>query len=183
MFGKRGFTMVELLVVLIILAILVAVAAPMYFSNVNRARASEAVAAMGIIRQSIRDYKLSHPSYAYPTFAASNATNAGIAAPFTTGIDVNVGVTQYFSNGAYSVSTANLTAAPFNAVNAVDFVITADGGAATNTVCPSTGTPSNCALNKADVDNDPAGSAIIAKMDNSGRVYVSYDNGTNWSIY
>ena len=42
MFSKKGFTMVELLVVLIILAILVAVAVPMYFANVRRARASEA---------------------------------------------------------------------------------------------------------------------------------------------
>lgn len=181
----KGFTMVELLVVLIILAILIAVAAPMYFGNMNRARASEAVAALGTIRASLREYRISHPSYAYPTLAADNSLTAGIAAPYETGVDVNVGVTQYFSNGAYSISAAiaALSAAPFNTVNAVDFVITADGGAVTNTLCPAAGTPSNCAMKKADVDNVPPGSPTIVKMDNSGTVYASYDNGATWGTY
>lgn len=180
----KGFTMVELLVVLIILAILIAVAAPMYFGNMNRARASEAVAALGTIRASLREYRISHPSYAYPTLAADNSLTAGIAAPYETGVDVNVGVTQYFSNGAYSISTA-IVAAPFAAPNAnpVDFVITADGGAGTNTACAATGTPSNCAMKKADVDNVPPGSPTIVKMDNSGTVYASYDNGATWGTY
>jgi prepilin-type N-terminal cleavage/methylation domain-containing protein len=180
----KGFTMVELLVVLIILAILVAVAAPMYFSNVNRSRASEAVAAMGLIRQSIRDYRISHSAYTYPTFSASNTVTAGIAAPFETGVDVNVGVTQYFSNGAYSLDSgaSELTAEPFNTVNALNFVITANGNLQTNVPCGS-GTPDNCAM-KAD-DVKAAGSQIVLKMDNSGTVWVNYDNGATgkWSKY
>jgi len=179
----KGFTMVELLVVLIILAILVAVALPMYFANVNRSRASEAVAAMGIIRQSIRDYKISHPAYTYPTFIASNAITEGIAAPFETGIDVNVGVTQYFSNGAYSVSTGALTAEPFNTVNALNFVITSNGNVDTNVACSASGTPDNCSMKAADVK--AAGSQIVAKMDNSGTIWVNYSNGISgkWTKY
>ena len=56
--NKQGFTMVELLVVLVIVAILAAVATPIYLANVKRSRASEAVATMALIRQSLRDYQI-----------------------------------------------------------------------------------------------------------------------------
>jgi len=189
MLWKKGFTMVELLVVLIILAILVAVAAPMYFGNVNRARASEAVAGMGTIRQAERDYKVSHNTYY--AVASGNIENSlptsvdasGNPTPSTAGLSISPAVTQYFANGAYSVSLTGLTAAPFNTVNAVDFVITTDGGSANNTLCAASGAPSDCAVKATEVDNTPSGSAYILKMDNSGTTYVSYNNGGNWQTY
>jgi hypothetical protein len=63
----------------------------------------------------------------------------------------------------------------------VDFVITADGGAVSNTACAGV-IPSNCAMKKGDVDN-VSGSATIVKMDNSGTIYASYDNGATWGTY
>ena len=59
----KGFTMIELLVVLVIIAILAAVATPLFLANTKRAKASEAVATMGLIRQAQRDYKTNNNTY------------------------------------------------------------------------------------------------------------------------
>jgi len=58
-----GFTLVELLVVVIIVGILAAVAIPMYRGASDRAKASEAVAALGTVRSSLRVYYAEHAAY------------------------------------------------------------------------------------------------------------------------
>jgi prepilin-type N-terminal cleavage/methylation domain-containing protein len=172
MFGRKGFTMVELLVVLIILAILVAVAAPMYFANIDRARASEAVATMGTIRSALRDYRTSHG--AYPTLPINDIT---VALP--TGVGVSVGTTQYFSNAAYSIIAAGSASAPFAVPAAQDFVIHVNGGA--SATC--SGTATDCAV-KAD-EVKVTNNTYILEMDNTGTVWVSYKSGTagTWTKY
>lgn len=178
----KGFTMVELLVVLIILAILVAVAAPMYFGNVDRAKASEAVAAAGTIKQALRDYFVSHNAYfgitsgnidsALPTSVA-----AGVPTPSSAGVNVNLGVTQYFSNAAYTVTAvapawnANIT--PGAPGDPVDFLVNVNGSAS---VACSAGSV-DCAVKNEEVAN------FRVQMDNSGRTFVSYNAGTNWQAY
>lgn len=158
-FKKRGFTMVELLVVLIILGILVAVAAPMYLANVRRARASEAVAAMGLIRQAEREYRTNHDIY---------LTVTNITADLPTGLGIDVGTAQYFSNAAYSV-TVNATSARFTNPAAVEFIIYADGSA--SAPCNAT---TNCAVRNGEV------SGYRLEMDNSGRTYVRYSTNATW---
>lgn len=165
---KKGFTMVELLVVLLIVGILAAVAVPMYLANTQRAKASEAVATMGLVRQAERDYFVNHNTYF--SFSSGSLT----ALP-PVGAGVNTTVSQYFSNDAFTVDTNTTTwgsgaTMPASTADAVDFVITADGSA--SDFCGNATSLSNCAVNQPDVNN------YRIKMDNSGRIFVTYVNGT-----
>jgi len=200
--NRKGFTMVELLVVLVIIAILAAVATPIYLANVKRSRASEAVSSMALIRQAQRDFQVAHNAY---FDVAALATDGNIQLPLPlrldaiatdgtpdpdpSGVDVDAGVAQYFSNAAYSVDaqgsgddwTSNSgTSGMFTDPSATDFLVFADGS---DTVpCTATSSQTNCATKGAEVVN------YALEMDNSGRTFVCYDwNGAtcdeNWAAY
>ena len=196
--NKKGFTMVELLVVLVIIAILAAVATPIYLANTKRSKISEAIATMGLVRQAERDYKINHTSYfdvADDTAAPSNTSGniqkplpnsvvaaTGVPTPDPSGVDVNVGVAQYFSNGSFFVeapapTNANTRSQLFVNPAPVDFLISAKGDGSFQ--CAAAGN-TNCAVHAGDV----AGYEL--EMDNSGRIFVCYGTcGTaaNWSAY
>ncbi len=52
-FRSHGFTLLEILVVIIIVGVLAAVAMPSLFRNIERARSAEAIATMGLIKRNI----------------------------------------------------------------------------------------------------------------------------------
>ena len=161
----QGFSMVEVLVVLVIVAILAAVAAPIYMANTKRAIASEAVATMSLIRQAEREYKIRSGSF------SGDLDSAGII----TTLAINAETTQYFSQDAYSVDTTSpaYTNGPTTPPGAQGFLITAD--AANSKICP-TGAP-NCAAK-----DSAQKMKIKVEEDNSGRTRVAYD-GTTWEDY
>ncbi len=66
--NQKGFTLVELMIVVIIVGILAAVAIPMYQGATERAKASEAVAALGTIRGALRVYFAEHGTYVNASF-------------------------------------------------------------------------------------------------------------------
>lgn len=187
---RQGFTMVELLVVLIILGILISVAAPMYLRNADRSRATEAVAGMGAIRDGEREYFTSHNTYftitsgniqnGFPTSVVTTGTGPGVGAPTpaTAGVGVDNRVAQYFSNAAYTVlmPAADVDGAGngFTVPNVQGFRVFVDGSL--SAACVGAGA-TNCAVHNTDVVN------YRLEMDNSGRIFVSYDAGVTWQAW
>ena len=199
----KGFTLVELLVVLVIIGILAAVATPLYLQHTKRAKVSEAVATLGLIRQAERDYKVNHNSYfdvAQDATLAKTAGNiqkglpssisdltTGTPSPNPSGVDVTTDVTQYFSNASFFVDAdptpGDITTRSglFTNPGPIDFLASAKGvnsfkcaGAVDTTAKES------CAVHADDV------ATYEVEMDNSGRIFVCYTTcgtASNWSAY
>jgi len=108
---KNGFTLVELMVVAIIVAILAAVAIPMMMANVKRAKATEADAGCGAVRMAMRVYYAENR--AYPTNGAASSI-VGVGTNDLNGV--------YFSTPDYAFVSAGAT-----------YTITATGNSAGST--------------------------------------------------
>ena len=104
-----AFTLIELMIVVVIVAILALVAIPLYQGNVTAAKMSEGIAGCGSIRSALRVYAAGHNGN-YP--AAAIAGKAGTDAAFQTvlGIGVNDLGGKYFSPGDYMVVTCTASA-------------------------------------------------------------------------
>jgi len=99
--NESGFTLVELMIVIVIVGILAAVAVPIYQSNINKAKMTECDAALGTIRTGLRVYYAANN--AYPTAAAGTAVTAvsglGVSTADLTG--------RYFTASLYTVQSAD----------------------------------------------------------------------------
>ena len=94
-----GFTLVELMVVVIIVGILIAAAVPMYLRYTRRALATEAQAGVGSIRTAEQIYHTEHGVYlAVAAGTVGNSPPAGLDLDFTNN--------KYFDDSAFSVSIA-----------------------------------------------------------------------------
>jgi len=187
--NNKGFTLVEMMVVCGIIAVLVSIGTPLFLNSVNRAKATEAVATMSLIREALREYYVRHvdtlvPANRYyviqspPNGSIKNAVPdsvaSGVPTPSSAGVDVSAGVAQYFSNSSYTVGAPGSAAAPFTSPTAVDFVIKVNGS---NSSTDCSGVPPDCALHSSNVVN------YRLEMDNSGRIFVSYDGGSTYRAW
>jgi prepilin-type N-terminal cleavage/methylation domain-containing protein len=101
---KKGFTLIELMIVIVIIGVLAAIAAPMMSSNVQRARRSEAVSIMGAIRTAERLYFVDRSTYT--NVDAGNWTSTGNLGNYITANDFNG---RFFNSAAFSVTDAGTT--------------------------------------------------------------------------
>jgi len=91
---SRGFTVVELLVVVVIVGVLAAIALPAYKNQMQKTRRSDAKSALIGAAGQMERYMTEHGTY-------STATLTLISVPATT------------QNGYYTLSLANLTASSY----------------------------------------------------------------------
>ena len=59
---KSGFTLLEIIIVIIIVGVLASLALPRFFSTVEFAKSTEALASLGAVRQSLERFYLAHGS-------------------------------------------------------------------------------------------------------------------------
>ena len=87
---KKGFTLLELLTVVIIIAILATIAVPQFFKAAERARAAEGVNILGVLRSAQLRYYAEHGNFAtrlndldvdIPTAKYFNAGSIGLYNP------------------------------------------------------------------------------------------------------
>jgi len=104
MLGKKGFTLVELLVVIIIVGILAAVAIPMMTGNLQRARTTEAVAALGLIRNQLRLLKVETGDYNKLPDGSMILRRSAVAG-VVPGIEVDDLKGTYFNDNSYMILT------------------------------------------------------------------------------
>lgn len=115
----RGFTLVELMIVVIVVGVLAGVAIPMYQLATERAKATEAVAALGSVRVAMRNYYAEHQTFVNASFVdGTQVTTGGVLE--VTDVDLSG---RYFSTDCYTFD---------GAPTATTYSIECDGSAAGN---------------------------------------------------
>ncbi|MBT3296748.1 MAG: type II secretion system protein [Verrucomicrobia bacterium] len=103
---REGFTLVELMVVAVIVAILAAVAIPLMSANKTRAMATEAEAGCGTIRTALRAMFAETSNY---TVGLNGSLGTAYAATALPGIGAGDLDGRYFDDGCYSVAAGATT--------------------------------------------------------------------------
>ena len=94
-----GFTLVELMIVVVIVAILALVAIPLYSGNVLAAKMSEGIAGVGSIRTALRVYAAGNGGSFPDSYSATGATATALGVGTT---DLNG---KYFQATNYAISS------------------------------------------------------------------------------
>lgn len=131
MSSKAGFTLVELMVVAIIVALLAAVAIPLMSANKKRAAATEGEAGLGTIRSALR--AVYAEKGVYNQNLNGGAINVAAVAGNVPGISVGDLNGKYFVDGNYTV--ASISASNYSiqvvgttgVVNGVTITLNQDG--------------------------------------------------------
>ena len=118
--NRKGFTLVELMVVVLIVGILAAVAIPMMSGRVDSAKWTEAKAGMGTIASALRAYAAEKGDFS----STPSLSAIGISSTDLDG--------TYFSNDAYAITSASSSSGK------VAFVITVTAKSSTRSDAPST---------------------------------------------
>lgn len=151
---NKGFTLIEILLVLIIIGILSAIALPSFLNQANKARQSEAKTYIGSINRSQQAYRLENSTFAY------SISNLGVGIPQKTAYyEYEIGQIPVSSIATYSTATAQEGSLQAY-VGAVQIMNESSGNnpATTSTILCSSGsvtmsTPTSALINNYDPNN------------------------------
>lgn len=110
--NKRGFTLIELMVVVIVVGILAAAAVPIYRFAMSRAYSSEAKATMGTMMSSMRVFAAETSDGSYPSSVFGTSSDTTGSDLFET-LGVNTSTNTWWHAG---VADTNTTACTFGSV-------------------------------------------------------------------
>ena len=74
---QRGFTLVEVMITIMIIGVLASAVPPILANSIERAKTSEATAALGSIRRAMRMYYVEHGTYKDPQFTPGRKVTFG----------------------------------------------------------------------------------------------------------
>jgi prepilin-type N-terminal cleavage/methylation domain-containing protein len=118
--NSRGFTLLEILIVLVILAVIAGLAIPAYQSSVQKARGQEAMQALGAIRESMQRFAATAGAYTGATVTQGTPTTIdfnptavapGVVQCFTYALG-GVGAGTYTATATYTPTAACGNAGP-----------------------------------------------------------------------
>lgn len=89
-----GFTLIELMIVVAVIAILAAVAVPAYFDSIRKSRRADAIATLSRVQQAQERWRANCPCYAGSLTAANTGCPATDCAT-TSGLALVLGTSQY----------------------------------------------------------------------------------------
>jgi|SaaInl7_200m_RNA_FD_contig_41_239499_length_472_multi_5_in_0_out_0_1 type II secretion system protein G len=106
---NSGFSLVELMIVIVIIGVLAAVAVPIYSNNVMKAKMSEADASLGSIRTQLRVYYGENGEY--PTLSSGSYVLDGNGTSGTQWNDFNSGelTGKYFEDSSFTLVSTTTT--------------------------------------------------------------------------
>lgn len=99
-----GFTLIELMIAIVIVAVLASIGLPAFFDSIRKSRRSEAFTALSALQQAQERFRGNNATYSSNLTAAPTADPPGLGQAATT------------PGGYYTISLANVSATGYDAV-------------------------------------------------------------------